>query len=345
MTSLPAIIPTSVPQAKRALALMERDLGSKKTYEAIRETLRAAEAMKALYREVDEVREKAETVIVLAKHRIGEEIRALPDARGGDRKSDQKVSRGPFDRPTLKQQVGSKKRGTNLKKLAAVPKLQVKQTIRELHAAGKEATATAVLKAVNGEDKVERRAERERERELARKQAPLKDKYGVIYADPPWRLEPYSRKTGLNRAADNHYPTMTLDRIKALDVPAAKDAVLFLWATVPMLLEALEVMTAWGFGYRSHCIWHKNKVGTGYWFRNQHELLLVGVRGSIPAPAPGTQYSSAISAPVSAHSAKPLCFRQMIEDMFPKLRRIELFARERFSGWDCWGNEVLEAAE
>ena len=76
--------------------------------------------------------------------------------------------------------------------------------------------------------------------------------FGVIYADPPWRFEPYTRDTGMDRAADNHYPTMTLDEIKALDVPsiAAEDCVLFLWATAPMLPQALEVMTAWGFTYK-----------------------------------------------------------------------------------------------
>jgi hypothetical protein len=113
--------------------------------------------------------------------------------------------------------------------------------------------------------------------------------YAVIYADPPWRLEPWSRETGLNKAADNHYPTMDLAAIKLLSVPAAKDCVLFLWATVPMLVEALAVMDAWGFRYCSNVAWIKDRAGTGYWFRNQHELLLVGTKGNVPCPAPGEQ--------------------------------------------------------
>ena len=95
-------------------------------------------------------------------------------------------------------------------------------------------------------------------------------------------------ETGLSRAADNHYPTMTLAKIKAIEPPSAKDCALFLWATVPMLPDALDTMAAWGFKYKSHWVWIKQKDGTGYWSRNRHELLLIGTRGSIPAPSPGT---------------------------------------------------------
>ena len=147
----------------------------------------------------------------------------------------------------------------------------------------------------------------------------------------------------LDRAADNHYPTMTLDEIKALDVPsiAADDCVLFLWATQPMLTQALEVMAAWGFTHVTQVIWDKDVDGHGYWFINRHEILLVGTRGKIPAPAPGTQWQSIIKAPVGKHSAKPEIFHQLIEEYFPNLPKIELFARGKARpGWDAWGAEA-----
>jgi hypothetical protein len=125
------------------------------------------------------------------------------------------------------------------------------------------------------------------EAELGARQRALPDKrYGVILADPPWRFQPYSRETGMDRAAENHYPTSTLAEIKALPVAsiAAPDCVLLLWATVPMLPQALDVMAAWGFDYKSNLAWAKDRIGTGYWFRNRHEHLLVGTRGSVPAP-------------------------------------------------------------
>ena len=165
--------------------------------------------------------------------------------------------------------------------------------------------------------------------------------YSVISADPPWRFQPYSRLTGMDRSADNHYPTMTINDLLAMKPPAAKDCVLFLWATAPMLPQALDVMKAWGFTYKSHAIWAKDKIGTGYWFRNKHELLLVGTKGDIPAPAPGTQADSLIEAPVGKHSEKPEAFFNMVEVYFPTLSRLEMFARgEPREGWDQWGNEA-----
>ena len=164
--------------------------------------------------------------------------------------------------------------------------------------------------------------------------------YNVIYADPPWRFEVYDIDSGSDRNADNHYPTMLTADIAALKVPAAKDAVLFLWATSAMLPDALSVMQAWGFTYKASCIWNKDKIGKGYWFRTKHELLLTGVRGKIPAPSPGTQPPSVIDAPRGAHSVKPDVFRQMIIEMFPSLPRLEMFARTACPDWDVWGNEV-----
>lgn len=167
--------------------------------------------------------------------------------------------------------------------------------------------------------------------------------YGVIYADPPWHFAPYSVVTGMDRAADNHYPTMTVEDICALQVPAADDCALFLWATVPMLPEAMQVMTAWGFAYKSHFVWLKDHAGTGYWNRNRHELLLVGTRGDIPAPAPGEQFLSVIEAPTGAHSAKPAAFAEMIEEMFPNMPAVEMFARGPRLGWAVWGNQAKAA--
>jgi N6-adenosine-specific RNA methylase IME4 len=192
--------------------------------------------------------------------------------------------------------------------------------------------------------KRERRAARERELAAATLEASRtlgRKLYAVILADPPWSFRAYNEDTGQDRGAVNHYPTMTLDEIKVLPIPAAKDAVLFLWATVPMLPQALEVMTAWGFTYKSSFAWVKDKRGLGFWSRNRHELLLVGTRGGIPCPAPGEQFDSVIEAPRGRHSEKPVIVREMIAQMFPNLPKLEMFARgQRVDGWDLWGNEV-----
>jgi ParB/RepB/Spo0J family partition protein len=218
--------------------------------------------------------------------------------------------------------------------LAALVKLPSKDQHSLAKAAqnGEKVSAKTRLKQILRETK---------ERELGSQQVALPDeKYGVVYADPPWCFEPYSRETGMDRAADNHYPTQPLEEIKTLLIPAADDCILFLWAIVPMLPEALEVMAAWKFHYKSHFVWLKDKVGTGYWNRNKHELLLIGTRGNIPAPAPGQQYDSVINASVGKHSAKPFAFREMIDEFYPTLPKLELYAREQFAGWDVWGNET-----
>lgn len=195
--------------------------------------------------------------------------------------------------------------------------------------------------------KAERRAQRELDLANAQTALPTQ-RYGVIVADPEWRFEPYSRETGMDRAADNHYPTSVTDMIAERDVAsiAADDCVLFLWATVPMLRDALRVMEAWGFEYKSHAIWDKVHIGIGYWFRNRHELLLVGTKGDIPAPAMGDQFASVMTIVRKEHSAKPEQFLELIEQYFPNLPKVELNRRGApRQGWDAWGNEVAEAAE
>jgi N6-adenosine-specific RNA methylase IME4 len=343
LSELLHIIPTSVPAARRALAAMERDVDSAATYDEIRRLERRAEALKALFAEYEEVRRDAERVVLVARHRIGAELRAAPVNKGG--RPSETIARGEtVSPPTLAEQVGSACRGVRLKQLAGLSRSELLSAAASLWEAGKEATQTAVLGLLRGPQQRERRAEREAE--LGAQQMALPSKrYGVLSVDPPWRFSVYSEDTGQGRAAEAHYPTMALGDIAGIDVSsiAADDCVLFLWAPAPTLPEALEILKAWGFAYRTHCVWMKDKIGLGFWFRNQHEILIVAVKGDVPAPAHGTQWSSVIEAPRGAHSVKPDVFYELIEAYFPSLPKIELFARRRRQGWDCWGNEAPPA--
>lgn len=166
--------------------------------------------------------------------------------------------------------------------------------------------------------------------------------FSVLYADPPWRYE--HNETPDLRAVENQYPTMTAEEIAALDVPAASDAVLFLWATNPKLIEALAVMDAWGFDYRTNACWVKDRFGMGYYVRGQHELLLIGKRGEIRAPEPADRPSSVLAADRREHSRKPDEFYDLIERMYPEHSKVELFARRPRGGWESWGNQLAEAA-
>jgi N6-adenosine-specific RNA methylase IME4 len=161
--------------------------------------------------------------------------------------------------------------------------------------------------------------------------------FSVIYADPPWGYEHV--ETPELRQIENHYTTLSTEAICGYsdEVRAAEDAVLFLWATNPKLPEALRVMAAWGFEYRTNMVWVKDRAGMGYYVRGQHELLLIGKRGQLPVPAPSDRPSSVIEAPRQEHSAKPVEVYELIEAMYPGHGWRELFARMRRPGWSCWG--------
>ena len=257
-----------------------------------------------------------------------------------ERKVQRDAKRGKAGRKWLDRVAGTcLDKGDEIDALIKLPEKERNRLIEDA-IAGKKVGARLALKKIKRDEREHQLAEKQRQEQEKAKKENKQRLYGVIYADPPWNFKPYSEETGMDRAPENHYPTMATDEIKKLSIPAAKDCVLFLWATAPMLMEALEVVESWGFSYKTHCIWAKNKIGLGYWFRNKHELLLVGVKGNIPAPKQGEQYESIIEALREKHSKKPFAFHEMIEDMFPRLPRIELFAREEFEGWDSWGNEV-----
>jgi len=169
-------------------------------------------------------------------------------------------------------------------------------------------------------------------------------KFPIIYADPPWKFDTRSEVTGGDRSAANHYPTMPTMEICALweriGSPAKNDAVLFLWATNPMLPDGLQVMSAWGFTYVHHWVWDKEIAGNGYWGRDRHELLLIGRRGNPATPIPGSQPHTVHREAKGRHSAKPDFYAETIERLYPDMPRLEMFCRDPRPGWTAWGYEA-----
>jgi N6-adenosine-specific RNA methylase IME4 len=344
MTTMPLsvskrFVPGVVGAIKQLLA-MEQQLDSAKTYDAIRRIVKQAEALKTLLGEIDEVRQKAEWVILLGKQRIGIELKNVPAAPRGR-------ARFPTDGKSGKAATGiPHNTRSRLGQLARFSKPELRSRAAEMWRDGREATVSSILHEHSQLTRSERR--KERERALAEKILALPDKtYGVIYADPPWKFEPYA-DSGEDRNACNHYPVMATEQIATVAIPAADDAVLFLWSTTPMLPQCSAVMAAWGFEYKSYLVWIKDRTGTGYWTLNRAELLLIGTRGNIPAPTPGEQPPQVIEAPRGRHSEKPAVFAEIIERLYPNVPKLEMFARSARPGWDAWGDEVpsiTEAAE
>ena len=180
-----------------------------------------------------------------------------------------------------------------------------------------------------------------------------REHFACILADPPWRFKVWSRKTGLGRSADRHYPTLTFDKIKAFPVKdvATADAFLFLWVTGPFLAIGahVDLMQAWGFRpsgimftwakrTKSDTGWH---FGNGYTSRHNAELCLVGRRGTTCRRSRSVR--ELIVAPVSDHSRKPVEAHERIEE-FCAGPRLELFARRQRDGWSAFGNQIRNGA-
>jgi len=242
--------------------------------------------------------------------------------------------------------------------------------------AGEKVSAKAEIKKVQ-------RAKREAELGHAQAAGNLKlpdQRYGVILVDWPRKPWAYSDETGADRSPANHYAVHDFAwainvLAPMIDKLAAPDCMLAFWSTAASLLDDIEIMAEAGFcalrprdtaghllrdksggplepvspgggSYRSHQVWDKQAIGLGRWFRDRHELLLVDVRGTFPAPAPGTQSQSVFSERRGEHSAKPEFVADELDRLWPSLPKIELFRRgQARAGWAAWGNEADAAAD
>ena len=166
-------------------------------------------------------------------------------------------------------------------------------------------------------------------------------KYQIIYADPPWSYGKPLKWKGIHGKAygpEHYYKTMSLNDIQNLKIPADNNSWLILWSTASKLPEGIDTLKKWGFEYRTCAIWDKWHLGLGWFFRLQHELILIGKKGKPKQPL--IKPRSVFKEIRTVHSKKPKCVREWIEKAFPNLSKIELFARQKTEGWDVWGNEV-----
>lgn len=192
-----------------------------------------------------------------------------------------------------------------------------------------------------------RKLVRQKKIEKVREENPLPEgTYRVIYADPPWKyndelIEGYG-------AATHHYETLSIKELCELQDTEGRtvkdisqdDAVLFMWTTTPLLVDAFSVIREWGFDYKAQFVWDKVQHNYGHYNSVRHELLLIATRGSC-VPDGATLHDSVVEVPRNEiHSEKPDQFYEIIEDMYHEGPYIELFARRAREGWDRWGNEA-----
>jgi N6-adenosine-specific RNA methylase IME4 len=184
-------------------------------------------------------------------------------------------------------------------------------------------------------------------------------RYGILYADPPWdyggkmQFDKSSRraeamdwsKSIFISSATFKYPTLKLEELKRIPIEeiVEEDSLLFMWVTNPHLAQGIELGQAWGFEYRTVAfVWDKMVHNPGKYTMSYCELCLVFKRGRIPGPRGTRNEKQLVRVPRGDHSAKPDDIRKAIERMFPAQQKIELFARRKPEGWDVWGLDVRE---
>lgn len=312
-------------EANRALAQANTVEEIKKIHD-----LGAAYAMFAKRQRAGLVAQNAGAEIqIRAARKAGEILKQLNKSEGGrppkNSPSDGRVSEY---REVLDETETTTQTASRWQQIAAIPEETFEEFVAKKKEVGEELTTAAVLK-------VAKDIEREIVFEEKHARPFPSGLYQVVYADPPWSYD----NSGFDQSAASQYPTMTTADIAALPVGGiTSDAsVLFLWATSPLLPDALRVMSQWGFDYKASMIWVKNRApGIGWWVQTYHELLLIGSCEQTPHPL--IKPPSVVTADVSTHSRKPERFYELIENMYtgPK---VELFGRATRPDWKTWGNE------
>jgi N6-adenosine-specific RNA methylase IME4 len=211
--------------------------------------------------------------------------------------------------------------------------------------AGGSKVGNEMMRELEREEREKSRQDNAQELVKHNQEFPLDKQYSVVYADPPWQYN--DTRVGLSdvaaSAAEEHYPTMSVKELSDLPVKdlAAKDCVLFCWATFPLLPDCLEVVRAWGFTYKTAFVWLKVRPNFGHYHNCNAELLLVCTKGSATPFIDERESQVQTIERVERHSAKPEEFRAMIDRLYPVGPRIELFRRgDAPEGWEVWGNET-----
>jgi N6-adenosine-specific RNA methylase IME4 len=269
--------------------------------------------------------------LLLAKVRIGELLKDIPKAKN---QYDAKHHKEQTKTNKLEEMGITKKVKENCEKLA-----DNKDIVEDVINNSEDIpTQTECLKKIKNKKKAEKK--KEREKSLKETAKLPESKFQVLYCDPPWQYN----NSGLNGSADSKYNTMSIEELCNMPIKenTEENAVCFMWCTNPLLEDGLKLLKAWGFEYKTNMVWIKEKSNygkLGFYVFGQHELLLIGIKGSM-LPI-GEKPKSVIQGENKIHSKKPEIVYEIIESMYPDLKYLELFARnEKRKNWVKWGNEV-----
>lgn len=331
-------LPTTIEDLSKFVLIGREQLNAVRA--AIRAIDKVGLATEVREQKLQEAQDLADAVLD-AEVRIGELTAELPKA-----KNRFSSNSGVTAKEKKLDEIGfNKMQVSRFEQLAKHPEA-VEQAKTEAREKGEVVTRSAALNKIKEERKAAHRAEREQAVAEQIKTENGKsidlfnttEKYRVIYADPPWSYGDKQNIDGLGGAV-KHYPTMKLEEICELPIPAEDNAVLFLWVTSPLLEDSFKVINAWGFKYKTSFVWDKIAHNMGHYNSVRHEFLLVATKGSC-TPDNIKLFDSVVSINRTEHSKKPEEFRNIIDTLYTYGKKLELFARDAAEGWDVWGNMI-----
>lgn len=236
--------------------------------------------------------------------------------------------------PEVKEKIRNTPIADSTTQLLELARLDKDMQLKVADLVNEEKTLTDIKKEI-------KKIKREQEIEELKKKieesapAPLTMEYDVIVIDPPW---PYGTEYDPDgRRAASPYPEMSLDEIKAIELPASENCVLWLWTTHKFMRYAFEVIDAWGFREVAILTWVKDRIGLGTWLRSQTEFCIMAVKGSPKVNL--TNQSTVIYGKLREHSRKPDEFYEMVDSLCIG-RKLDYFSREKREGWDQYGNDT-----
>lgn len=317
--------------------------------DSVRAELRAIKkvglAHEVYEQKLQEAQEIAE-VVLDSQAKLGELMREVPKAQG--RRTDVTPIPNVGDKSKTKTEAIAEMLGMD----AVKDKKKVEHTIERFETLANHPEVVEQVKAEARERKelatrsdVLAKIKNEQRKEMIQRQVEEIEKgniekpdglFDVIAIDPPWNYGTSFDADG--RRVANPYPEMTQEQLKALEIPAKANCVMFLWTTQKFIWDAKELLDTWGFTYRSMIVWDKEKIGMGDLIRMQCEFCLIGIKGS-PVFKDNHSVRDIIREPRREHSRKPEEFYRIVDDLCAG-RKLDFFSREERTGWFSYGNDT-----
>jgi N6-adenosine-specific RNA methylase IME4 len=303
-----------------------------KTIDEVKEIRDKAEALRLYAKQAGESLQMQNDIAEIklrAERKAGELLKEIPKHEG---KTKEYGSIGGTI-PTLPEGI-NKKQSHTWQRIADIPEEQFENHILDTKLKNEELTTKEIYNFAS------QLLQKEKRSNLKQQLLP-ENKYQVIYADPPWAYNDKCEDGAIqSRGANKVYPTMLINEICALPINnlSYENSVLFIWVTSPLLEDGFCVINSWGFEYKASFVWDKIKHNMGHYNSVRHEFLLIATKGSC-TPDNLKLFDSVLSIEKTEHSKKPYEFYEIIETLYSG-KKIELFARNKREGWDCWGNEI-----